>query len=112
LKPYVKKPTPYSWPDISDKAIYECVINICSKGSEETQPFWDKGFAEQGESPNWIARWFLYRRFKLARTSQQKRFSDIHPQDLDYMFVAHTEHAKRIGTGKSSHFYLLLLDRG
>jgi hypothetical protein len=112
LKPYVKKPTPYSWPDISDKAIYECIIKICSKGSVETQPFWDKGFAEQGECPNWIARWFLYRRFKLARTSQQKRFSDIHPQDLDYMFVAHTEHAKRIGTGKSSHFYLLLLDRG
>ncbi|CZR66669.1 uncharacterized protein PAC_16570 [Phialocephala subalpina] len=86
LKKYIKKQSPYSWNDISDKSKYEAMIRLSSSTNPRTQPFWYQGRAAQGRE-NILARWFLFRRFRLVGMGQQKRYGGAHPEDLDMMFV-------------------------
>ncbi|KUJ16705.1 uncharacterized protein LY89DRAFT_733712 [Mollisia scopiformis] len=86
LKPYIKKLSPYSWHDISDKAKYETMIRLSCSTNPRAQPYWQKGKTGHSAS-NLPAKWFLFRRFRLAGTSQQRSFGEAHPEDLDMMFV-------------------------
>lgn len=101
LKRYIKKPSPYSWHDISDKSKYEAMIHMSSSANPRTQPYWYKGRAAQGRE-NILARWFLFRRFRLVGMSQQKRYGGVHPEDLDLMFVPRPASRMRSRPGMSS----------
>ncbi|KAE8445268.1 hypothetical protein EG329_013640 [Mollisiaceae sp. DMI_Dod_QoI] len=86
LKQYIKKSSPYSWHDISDKAKYEAMIRLSSSTNPRTQPYWYRGAGQTGG--NLLATWFLFGRSRLAGMNRQKRFGGAHPEDLDLMFIA------------------------
>ena len=100
LKPYVKKASPYAWNDISHKAKYEALIRLSSSGSVDTQRAWDLGLSER-EDTNAVARWFLFRRFRLAGTALQKRYSETHSDNMEHISLASAESAAYIRAGKS-----------
>jgi hypothetical protein len=89
LKEHIRKESPYCWTDISDKAKYEAMIHLSNFSSTQTRPLWARGlYNRQRDTPNLLARWFLFRRFRLAGTNLQKRYGDVNPENTDYMFVA------------------------
>lgn len=100
LKPYIKKMSPYSWHDISDKAKYESIIRLSSSTNPRTRPYWERGRASPS-SDNLLAKWFLFRRFRLAGTSRQRSFGEAHPENLDLMFVARPASRMRNRSGIS-----------
>lgn len=86
LKQYIKKALPYSWHDVSDKSKYEAMIRLSSSTNLRTQTYWYKGRGAKGRE-NILARWFLFRRFRLVGMSQQKRYGGAHSEDLNFMFI-------------------------
>lgn len=101
LKPYLKKRSPYAWHDITDKAKYESIIRLSCSTNPRTQPYWETGRAGPSGN-NLLAKWFLFRKFRLTGTSHQRSFGEAHPQDLDLMFMARPASRMRNRSGRST----------
>ncbi|KAH6673118.1 hypothetical protein B0J14DRAFT_461238, partial [Halenospora varia] len=57
-----RKP-PYDWSDIVEKSKDEAMRRIAESGDEYTTYYWKLG-EPAGDCPNWVARWFLYHKFR------------------------------------------------
>lgn len=63
LKKNCKRKPPYDWSDIVEKAKDRAMEEINRGGDSITSYYW--GLAVPTEDcPNWIARWFLYHKFR------------------------------------------------
>ncbi|EPE32233.1 hypothetical protein GLAREA_07366 [Glarea lozoyensis ATCC 20868] len=63
LKDNCSRKPPYDWSDIRDRSKDEAYIRIAQSGDAHTSYYWN--LAEPTEDcPNWIARWFLYHKFR------------------------------------------------
>ncbi|RDL41136.1 uncharacterized protein BP5553_01115 [Venustampulla echinocandica] len=62
LKHNGKQQPPYDWSDINEKAKDEAMIHLSRSGNAHTSYYWN--LAAPGDCPNWIARWFLYHKFR------------------------------------------------
>jgi len=63
LKSNCKTKPPYDWNDVVEKSKDDAMRQLSGGGSSRTAPYWQ--MAEESEtSPNWIAKWFLYHKFR------------------------------------------------
>jgi len=65
LKSNCKRNPPYDWSDITENAKFDAITKLCTSDDAHTSQYW--GLAEASRSdncPNWIARWFLYHKFR------------------------------------------------
>ncbi|KAG9239510.1 hypothetical protein BJ875DRAFT_351819, partial [Amylocarpus encephaloides] len=63
LKDNCSRKPPYDWSDIRDKSKDEAYIRIAQSGDATTSHYWALA-QPTSECPNWIARWFLYHKFR------------------------------------------------
>ncbi|KAH7397533.1 hypothetical protein BKA64DRAFT_554919, partial [Cadophora sp. MPI-SDFR-AT-0126] len=63
LKENGKRKAPYDWSDIQEKAKDTAMGLMAQRGDQYTAYYWDLG-ASAGNSPNWVAKWFLYHKFR------------------------------------------------
>ncbi|QSZ37566.1 hypothetical protein DSL72_008664 [Monilinia vaccinii-corymbosi] len=63
LKKNCKGNPPYDWSDIVEKSKDEAMNLIVQNGTPETAYYWNLAGPTQ-DCPNWIARWFLYHKFR------------------------------------------------
>ncbi|TVY81614.1 hypothetical protein LSUE1_G005258, partial [Lachnellula suecica] len=63
LKGNCKGKPPYDWSDIAEKSKEEAMKLIAQSGDTHTSYYWNLGNSSGG-SPNWIAKWFLYHKFR------------------------------------------------
>lgn len=63
LKTNCKRKPPYDWSDIQEKSKDEAMKAISRGGDMYTDYYWRLA-AETDDCPNWIARWFLYHKFR------------------------------------------------
>ncbi|PQE29729.1 sigma-70 region 2 protein [Rutstroemia sp. NJR-2017a WRK4] len=63
LKENCKRKPPYDWSDIVEKSKDEAMCAIAQNGSERTSYYWNLA-TPTNDCPNWIARWFLYHKFR------------------------------------------------
>jgi len=63
LKKNCKRKPPYDWSDIVERSKDEAMKAIASHGDADTTFFWNLAQPTE-ECPNWIARWFLYHKFR------------------------------------------------
>jgi hypothetical protein len=63
LKKNCKQKPPYDWSDIFEKSKDEAMIRIAQSGDPHTRYYWNLA-APTEDCPNWIARWFLYHKFR------------------------------------------------
>jgi hypothetical protein len=63
LKDNSRRKPPYDWSDIVEKAKDKAMQKIASSGDAHIRFYWDLAVPTP-ECPNWIARWFLYHKFR------------------------------------------------
>lgn len=63
LKKNCKRKPPYDWSDIAEKSKDEAVARIAESGDAHTSYYWNLAVPTE-ECHNWIARWFLYHKFR------------------------------------------------
>lgn len=63
LKKNCKRKPPYDWSDIQEKAKDDAMGHIARIGNEYTSYYWNLA-TPTPDCPNWIARWFLYHKFR------------------------------------------------
>ncbi|KAK0120369.1 hypothetical protein ONS95_011772 [Cadophora gregata] len=63
MKPNGKKKAPYDWSDIQERAKDDAIEMIAQRGDQYTAYYWNLG-ESWGNSPNWVAKWFLYHKFR------------------------------------------------
>ncbi|CZR58297.1 uncharacterized protein PAC_08189 [Phialocephala subalpina] len=63
LKANCKRKPPYDWSDIQEKSKDEAMKAIANGGDQYTDYYWRLAGESDG-CPNWIARWFLYHKFR------------------------------------------------
>ncbi|KAH8746658.1 hypothetical protein BGZ57DRAFT_185552 [Hyaloscypha finlandica] len=63
LKENCKRRPPYDWSDIKENSKDEAMSRIAQSGNPHTQWYWDLA-VKTPDCPNWIARWFLYHKFR------------------------------------------------
>lgn len=59
----LNKHPPYDYSDIVEKSKDEAMRQIARGGDEHTSYYWSLA-TETDDCPNWIARWFLYHKFR------------------------------------------------
>jgi hypothetical protein len=64
LKNNCQRRPPYDWSDIVENSKDEAMRRIAGSGDEHTSYYWRLSGPETKECPNWIARWFLYHKFR------------------------------------------------
>ncbi|PMD34927.1 hypothetical protein L207DRAFT_437196 [Hyaloscypha variabilis F] len=63
LKENCKRKPPFDWSDIKEGSKDEAMRRIAQSGNPHTQWYWRLA-TETDDCPNWIARWFLYHKFR------------------------------------------------
>jgi len=63
LKRNCKRKPPYDWSDIVEKAKDRAMEEIARGGDSVTSYYWSLAVPTE-DCPNWIARWFLYHKFR------------------------------------------------
>ncbi|KAN0090470.1 hypothetical protein V8E51_019049, partial [Hyaloscypha variabilis] len=63
LKENCKRKPPFDWSDIKEGSKDEAMRRIAQSGNSHTQWYWRLA-TETDDCPNWIARWFLYHKFR------------------------------------------------
>jgi hypothetical protein len=64
LKKNCKSKPPYDWSDINEKSKDDAMSRIARGGDQYTNYYWNLAPFGAAECPNWIARWFLYHKFR------------------------------------------------
>ncbi|KAF8856721.1 hypothetical protein BDZ45DRAFT_705581 [Acephala macrosclerotiorum] len=64
LKANCKRTPPYDWSDIQEKSKDDAMTAIAKGGDQYTSYYWRLAGPTGGGCPNWIARWFLYHKFR------------------------------------------------
>ncbi|KAL3426685.1 hypothetical protein PVAG01_00194 [Phlyctema vagabunda] len=63
LKKNCKRKPPYDWSDIVEKSKDDAMIRITQTTDQHTSYYWNLAVPTE-DCPNWIARWFLYHKFR------------------------------------------------
>jgi hypothetical protein len=63
LKKNCKRKPPYDWSDIVEKSKDEAMARIAQSDDPHTSYYWKLATPTE-DCPNWIARWFLYHKFR------------------------------------------------
>ncbi|RDW92225.1 hypothetical protein BP5796_01619 [Coleophoma crateriformis] len=63
IKKYCKRNSPYSWNDMSEKSKDDAIERISGGGDLLTSYYWKLATPTE-DCSNWIARWFLYQKFR------------------------------------------------
>ncbi|CZS96188.1 hypothetical protein WAI453_009797 [Rhynchosporium graminicola] len=73
LKENGKRKAPFDWSDIQERAKDDAMAIIARGGNQYTEYYWNLG-AGSGNNPNWVAKWFLYHKFRYrdGRNRSQK----------------------------------------
>ncbi|TVY94367.1 hypothetical protein LAWI1_G000606, partial [Lachnellula willkommii] len=64
FKENCRRKPPYDWGDINEKSKDEAMKLISKSGDAQTSYYWNLVGPSPDECPNWIARWFLYHKFR------------------------------------------------
>ncbi|CZR67864.1 uncharacterized protein PAC_17763 [Phialocephala subalpina] len=73
LKATCKRKPLYDWSDILEKSKDEAMKAICNGGDQYTDYYWRLAAPDSDGCPNWIARWFLYHKFRYRDGRNQTR---------------------------------------
>jgi hypothetical protein len=80
LKSNCKRKPPYDWSDIRESSKDDAMREIAQGGDQYTGYYWRLALPTE-DCPNWIARWFLYHKFRYRdgrnrthqKTSEERR---------------------------------------
>lgn len=65
LKSNCTRDPPYDWSDITELSKEQAMIRLAQSGDAHTSAYWAMGNERTADGcPNWIARWFLYHKFR------------------------------------------------
>ncbi|KAI9737584.1 MAG: hypothetical protein M1818_005588 [Claussenomyces sp. TS43310] len=100
LKKNCTRDPPYDWNDITERAKHEAVTFMAQSGDERTSRYW--ALADESTSDgyaNWIARWFLYHKFRYR--DRRNRNRDTASSSTLFKRSAHRTHHS--GSSQASH---------
>ncbi|TGO67464.1 hypothetical protein BOTNAR_0041g00010 [Botryotinia narcissicola] len=95
LKKNCKGKPPYDWSDIVEISKDEAMKLIVQNGTDQTAYYWNLA-KPTVDCPNWIARWFLYHKF---------RYRDGDSQGYDYSSTEPSSSTSGYATYSSSQTY-------
>lgn len=80
LKKNCTRDPPYDWNDITEKSKYEAMLILSHSGDDHTSSFWERADESNSEGcPNWIAKWFLYHKFRYRDRRNRNRDTEKVP---------------------------------
>ncbi|KAB8304243.1 hypothetical protein EYC80_003660 [Monilinia laxa] len=82
LKNNCKGKPPYDWSDIVEKSKDEAMELIVQNGTDQTAYYWSLA-RPTPDCPNWIARWFLYHKFRY-RDGRNRNIKADHRDTVPY----------------------------
>ncbi|KUJ15168.1 uncharacterized protein LY89DRAFT_105613 [Mollisia scopiformis] len=104
LKSNCKRKPPYDWSDIQEKSKDEAMEAIGKGGDEYTDYYWRLA-APAVDCPNWIARWFLYHKFRYRDGRNRTHQRGSHNSDRRYHTDSgHGRHHRSRGHHHSSDY--------
>jgi len=80
LKDHCTRVPPYDWNDFKEQWKDEAVNRIARGGDQYTNYYWSLA-SQQDNCPNWIARWFLYHKFRY-NDSRSRRHRERHSKHI------------------------------
>ena len=63
---------PYAWSDFTEKSKDQAIQSLAMSGDTRTSHYWCLALPTN-KCPNWIARWFLYHKFRHRRSLAKSR---------------------------------------
>jgi hypothetical protein len=80
---------------------------IAAHGTEHTSYYWKLGDSTVvGDCPNWIARWFLYHKFRYRDGRNRNQIKEYSPNHSHHTSSHHSHHTR----GESSQQYEVYQD--
>ena len=99
LKENSKRKAPYDWSDIQERAKDDAMAMIAQRGDQYTAYYWDLG-TSRGNSPNWVAKWFLYHKFRYRdgrnRNQKGEKSHDKHGSSSKHKHASREHHVEYI----------------
>ncbi|TVY47751.1 hypothetical protein LOCC1_G002735 [Lachnellula occidentalis] len=109
LKENCKRKPPYDWSDINEKSKDEAMKLIAESGNAQTSYYWNLAGPSPDECPNWIARWFLYHKFRYRdgrnRNMPSNGDSGKSPSQHSSHQRPHHQHSASASSSTSSAYY-------
>jgi len=90
-------PPPYAWSDFTEKSKDQAIQSITMSNDSRTSRYWSLAHSTD-KCPNWIARWFLYHKFRYRRTSTKAQQNDIGEERQNFatpsnlLSIAHSDY--------------------
>ncbi|PQE15883.1 hypothetical protein CJF31_00008478 [Rutstroemia sp. NJR-2017a BVV2] len=113
LKENCKRKPPYDWSDIVEKSKDEAMYTIAQNGSDQTSYYWNLA-TPTNDCPNWIARWFLYHKFRYRdgrnrnagkAEAGSSRHHHSHHHHSSHRRPSHVAAAEHSSYSPASHYY-------
>lgn len=107
LKKNCKRKPPYDWSDIVEKSKDEAMARIAQSSDPHTSYYWNLAVPTE-DCPNWIARWFLYHKFRYrdGRNRNPTRGEDEeHTHSSSSRHSHHDRHKHAEGAEESNVYY-------
>jgi len=119
LKENCKRKPPYDWSDIVEKAKDKAMEKIARSGDAHIRFYWDLA-VPTADCPNWIARWFLYHKFRYrdgrnrnpsskaegsSRTSRRYHTAGTEDRDGRYDYAYYALAATTYGQNEPAYAY-------
>ncbi|TVY15839.1 hypothetical protein LARI1_G005768 [Lachnellula arida] len=99
-----RKP-PYDWSDINEKSKDEAMKLISKSGDAQTSYYWYLAGPSPDECPNWIAKWFLYHKFRYRDGRNRNPPSNGDSGKGPFQHSSHHQHSASASSSASSAYY-------
>lgn len=96
LKKNGRRNPPYDFNDFTERSKDDAMDRTAQSGDAQTSYYWNLATPGAGDCPNWIARWFLYHKFRY-RDGRKKNSKD------DDRKHHHRHHQSSGSSSKRSH---------
>lgn len=103
LKKNCKRKPPYDWSDINEKSKDEAMVLIAQSGDAHTSYYWNLAVPSD-DCPNWIARWFLYHKFRY-RDGRNRNAPSQGGESSHHHSSHHSRHKHSSGGESGSQYY-------
>ncbi|TVY51463.1 hypothetical protein LCER1_G006770 [Lachnellula cervina] len=105
FKENCRRKPPYDWSDINEKSKDEAMKLISKSGDTQTSYYWNLAGPSPDECPNWIARWFLYHKFRYRDGRNRNLPSNGDSGKGPSQHSSHHQHSASASSSASSAYY-------
>jgi hypothetical protein len=107
LKKNLKRKPPYEWSDVTEKSKSDAMIILARSDDARTAPYWQLANESSSDGcPNWIARWFLYHKFRYRDGRNKGRVGSTSNQSAESLSAQESSAAPtQQKETKGCHYY-------